>query len=489
MTSVNEKDIRDIAGYLFTLGGGPESGLRVHERALLGNPDTGEIEVALEDAGAPGWVWLHQQGVPYPTTDEEGVQEDIPGAVFTAVLPPHIRKSLNLKLGLPVRFRMVDGRNEVIGADGAPAAEYEYNSAGVSARDPVDRRQLDWLLIRPQDPPGRGVVLGGGVVRIGDTMYNLPVLELQDIITGNIGGLDTGQALAVLITQDTTDLTDSGVTLTAGSAFTDNRATNGISDHAALFGDYPDTANDEDIVYGWVKLYAGMDTVRAEDIYPALDTGGGSGGGAVDASNVTYTADDVGNWDGPPDDAAEALDELAGRVETLEAGSSSGGITSSVKVHYNGGETPEAIEDGQSWQVAFGGLAWDTDNYWDHMAPDQVTIPHDSIYQAHISTQIQLLDTSVGVGYILVQLECLSSCPDESGLANFQIIGKYAHILYAGVPNSFMLDIPVTCLPRQLDENRTLGVVIYNGSGDWIFVHEVKLELSDITAATQFSPL
>lgn len=332
MTSVNEKDIRDIAGYLFTLGGGPESGLRVHERALLGNPDTGEIEVALEDAGAPGWVWLHQQGVPYPTTDEEGVQEDIPGAVFTAVLPPHIRKSLNLKLGLPVRFRMVDGRNEVIGADGAPAAEYEYNSAGVSARDPVDRRQLDWLLIRPQDPPGRGVVLGGGVVRIGDTMYNLPVLELQDIITGNIGGLDTGQALAVLITQDTTDLTDSGVTLTAGSAFTDNRATNGISDHAALFGDYPDTANDEDIVYGWVKLYAGMDTVRAEDIYPALDTGGGSGGGAVDASNVTYTADDVGNWDGPPDDAAEALDELAGRVETLEAGSGGGGITQGVKL-------------------------------------------------------------------------------------------------------------------------------------------------------------
>lgn len=331
MTSVNEKDIRDIAGYLFTLGGGPESGLRVHERALLGNPDTGEIEVALEDAGAPGWVWLHQQGVPYPTTDEEGVQEDIPGAVFTAVLPPHIRKSLNLKLGLPVRFRMVDGRNEVIGADGAPAAEYEYNSAGVSARDPVDRRQLDWLLIRPQDPPGRGVVLGGGVVRIGDTMYNLPVLELQDIITGNIGGLDTGQALAVLITQDTTDLTDSGVTLTAGSAFTDNRATNGISDHAALFGDYPDTANDEDIVYGWVKLYAGMDTVRAEDIYPALDTGGGSGGGAVDASSVTYTADDVGNWDGPPDDAAEALDELAGRVETLEAGSS-GGVTQGVKL-------------------------------------------------------------------------------------------------------------------------------------------------------------
>lgn len=65
----------------------------------------------------------------------------------------------------------------------------------------------------------------------------------------------------------------------------------------------------------------------------ALKTSGTGGvSGATDAADLTYTPTTSGDWDTPPDDAAEALDELAGRVETLE--NSGGGSVDASGVTY-----------------------------------------------------------------------------------------------------------------------------------------------------------
>lgn len=58
------------------------------------------------------------------------------------------------------------------------------------------------------------------------------------------------------------------------------------------------------------------------------DSGAG-GGGASDAADLTYTADDPTNWDGDtnPGEANDALDQLAERVKDLEGGSGGVGLT------------------------------------------------------------------------------------------------------------------------------------------------------------------
>lgn len=269
----------ELARHGFDATGGAYSRLQIPQTYHLGHPDSGIIEAHTE-TGRAGSVWIHARTAPYPTPDDgTGEREPIPGPPLTAIRPVHLREALNT-YGLQVEVVRSRQGLLIIGSAGADAADYMGGVGPVKTLNPITRTELDYLLMRPQDPPGRGVLLGGGVIRDGDTLINLPRLEIPDLITGNVSGLSTGQARAVLVSQDKADLTSAGIDVQQGSPFTDNRTTNGISDHAALFGDYPVSIPADHATYGHVKLYAGIERITAEDIYAALDTGGGGAGGA-----------------------------------------------------------------------------------------------------------------------------------------------------------------------------------------------------------------
>lgn len=76
------------------------------------------------------------------------------------------------------------------------------------------------------------------------------------------------------------------------------------------------------ITLGYIWMPEGMTAGTWMHILPtslAERTGGVSGGaGSVDASDVTYAPTTLGDWLTPPDDIAEAADELAGRVKAIE---------------------------------------------------------------------------------------------------------------------------------------------------------------------------
>lgn len=275
------REARDIASDWYTLMGGPNSRLRQRQTVHLGHPFLPEAEnmkVVVNDV-EKCWVHPERGGYPTPDTEDDG-REYIPGEPFTAILPPSVEKALEpLKLGDPVWIEMIENHLTITGSAGEAAVIWNQGAKGVGQAAPVERQQLDWLLISPQSPPSRGVILRGGLVRNGNSVVRLPPLEIPDIITAHETGLSAGQARAVLVTQDTTNPTFAGITMTASDPFTDNRASNGISDHAALFANYPTTIPEDHIAYGYVKVYRDMETVQVMDIYPALDPGGGSGGG------------------------------------------------------------------------------------------------------------------------------------------------------------------------------------------------------------------
>gem|GEM_PF-2622541 len=56
--------------------------------------------------------------------------------------------------------------------------------------------------------------------------------------------------------------------------------------------------------------------ISPKTILIKIGGGGGGSGGASDAADLTYTPDDAGDWSPAPDDAAEALDQLAARAIT-----------------------------------------------------------------------------------------------------------------------------------------------------------------------------
>lgn len=302
------REARAIASDLYTLRGGPNSRMRQRQTVHLGHPFLPEAEnmkVVINDV-EKCWVHPERGGYPTPDTEDDG-REYIPGEPFTAILPPSVEKALEpLKLGDPVWIEMIENQLTITGSAGAAAVVWNQGAKGVGQAAPVERQQLDWLLISPQSPPARGVVLRGGLVRRGNTVVRLPPLEIPDIISDYETGLSAGQARAVLVTQDTTNLTFAGITMTVSDPFTDNRASNGISDHAALFANYPTAIPDDHIAYGYVKVYRDMETVQVMDIYPALDPGGGSGGGGGaealgDLTDVTISSPISGHvlyWNG-----------------------------------------------------------------------------------------------------------------------------------------------------------------------------------------------
>lgn len=73
-----------------------------------------------------------------------------------------------------------------------------------------------------------------------------------------------------------------------------------------------------------IHLYAvGDNLVYKDDTQAEHTITGGGGGGSSDASDITYTPDELTDWDGDadPGDVNNALDQLAERVDDLEAGS------------------------------------------------------------------------------------------------------------------------------------------------------------------------
>lgn len=268
---------------LYGAFGGDSSAIQQPTRAVLGNPALGvgsEPTISEDERDYPGQVWVHTPAGSYPEPDTEtSDRDDSPAGIFTAFLPRGVLSPGDVRYGTEVRLKVVDGILEIIGEGGIPARQFndgvpEFRIHG------IERHQFDWGLIRPTDPPSGRVVLSGSVVTIDGTAYNVPALVTANLIDTYAGTLEPGQALAVLITVDPTGPT---VVYDAGDAFTDTSrdAASGVSDHSAVFADYPTTIPNDEGIWGWVKLYYGIQQIVSEDILPALFTGKGQLGGSV----------------------------------------------------------------------------------------------------------------------------------------------------------------------------------------------------------------
>lgn len=364
-------EAQEYAAYLWEIAGGEQSRLRQPERVHLGNPYLDSTENMKVSVNGIEKCWVYPERGGYPTPDEEDDgREYVPGGPFLALLTPSVEKSLSpLKLGDPVWVEIVDGDLTITGSAGRAAVAYNQGAKSTGQGNPVKRVDLEWLLLRATNPPSRNILIGGGVVRVGDTFYNLPVLEVQDVITTPESGLSAGEALAVLYGMDATD---NSVVTSTGSAFTDNRSTNGISDHAALFGDYPASLSSEDERgLGWVKIYAGMEVVTQEDIYLTLDPGdGGGGGGApVDATYITQTANGTLTNE-------QALSSLA--TGAMQVTTSTGVITS-LKSNIGASAAPTADDDS--------GDGYSVGSYWIDTTNDKAYVCLDNTSTAAVWTE------------------------------------------------------------------------------------------------------
>ena len=258
--------------------GGASSPLRQPIKAQLGHPATYEVLLPSDSRQYVGQVWLHDLvgDFPAPDTDEEGPREDVSGGAFTGWVPRELRTEDFLTYGNTVDIVWDGARWKVTGITPQGDDYLGGRSDGVAAG--IERHQFNWNLIRPNAPADMTVVLSGGVVVLDGVAYDLAALVTENLSSYQTG-LVGGQARALLITRDPVAGT---YTIDDGDPFTDNRdAATGIRDHLALFGSYPVTIPNDELLWGWVVVYSGQAQIVAEDILPALDTGKGVLGGSV----------------------------------------------------------------------------------------------------------------------------------------------------------------------------------------------------------------
>lgn len=262
---------------IFDALGGIESPVQRPVPALLGDPESYAIEVPLEDAGIPGLVYLHGYGPSYALNNSEDADRaDDQQGKFTALLPAHL--NIPLVYDTPVLTARQGGRLVVVGTMPREAREFLYGVPQQVSAPAVERYQLQYQLLRPTDTPSMSVVLSGAVVRVGDTLTLVSDRVTLDL-SSHLAGLTAGQARALLLAIDTSDMS---IVVHAGDPFTDNRdPVSGVSDHGALFAHYPVTlASETERAWGWAKLYHGMSAIGVNDLLPMLDTGDGGGGGS-----------------------------------------------------------------------------------------------------------------------------------------------------------------------------------------------------------------
>lgn len=272
-------DERQIAEETYHALGGSHSPIREPVRANLGNPLTGEIYVSAEEREYPGQVWLHEPGANFPLPDSADTdREDSPPALFTGLLKKETFQAGLVKYGRTVWVNTVNGVLTVLGGDGLYDESY-LEGVPAQQRTAVERADFDWTLLRPTDPPSMQVTLSGGVVIIDGIPYNVTT-QVSGDLTSYLSDVGPGEAKALMFTIDPTG---PSIVIDAGSVFTDTSrdAGTGISDHSAVFANYPNSIPADESLWGWVKLYAGMTQIVSEDILPALEPGKGTLGGTI----------------------------------------------------------------------------------------------------------------------------------------------------------------------------------------------------------------
>lgn len=228
----------------------------------LGNPLTGEVEIALTDAESPNLVWVHARtGNQQILSGNPALADDDKQTATRALLLPNKIPPDLLIYGTPVYVKTVDRVLQVIDLGGVYAAEYLYNLKNRPQRS-VDISQLDYALIRPTSPPSPKILMSPFRPTLNSTAYNVPALLSVDLIDAYYGALQIGRARAIKIEVDPAAAT---LHYEQGSAFTD-------TSHALAFATYyPKTVTPGRYLLGWVKLYYQITAITVTDIYPAQE--------------------------------------------------------------------------------------------------------------------------------------------------------------------------------------------------------------------------
>lgn len=374
-------------------------------RALLGHPQTRQIK-AEADTDIPGAVWCRPYGSSYATPTEDGdSREDDGVSPYTAILPVELRNSVPMVYGQPVQTVRMGGRLVIIGTMPKEGNAYTGSEPLQPASPPVERQQIQWLTVIPNSTPDMGLFLIGGVVRVGNALRSIPNMPIPAAdLSPLLSGLTAGQAKAVLVAVDTSDMS---IVLTAGSAFEDNMI-EGVSDHHALFANYPQTLSSEDVrAFTLVKLYYGMSEIVTEGLYPLLDPGDGGGSGGDTTWMAGGTADRpaapgdlIGFWDYETGDVwMRNGSEPAGWLGpyNLTLIGSGGSDPSGVKVEYQPGSGWYEIAHTEEYQVVWDAALWDTDGYFNGSFPDLLTVPEAAYFEVFAWVElIPLAPTSAG---------------------------------------------------------------------------------------------
>lgn len=362
-------------GFFKDAFGGKNSPLREPITVQLGNPATGDVFVPEDVRQYENQVWLSDVVGDFPLPDSDDTErDDSPGGLYLGFLPSGALPPGKRKFGTTVQAQWRDGRYVVLRETVAGA---NYNK-GVPEQEhtAVKLADMDYGLLRPTDPPSGRVVVSDAIHPGASNWEQLVIKTSADLMTTYASALTLGQARAVKVE---TDPTDNTFTYTAGSAYssTARDAETGAVDHSADFASYPVTIDSDMKLHGWVRLYYQQAAITEQDILNALDVGGG--GGAVDASSVTYTPTVNTDWDTDtdPGNVDDALDQLAERVDDLEA-AGAGTLDGLSDVVITGVASGEVLKyNGTNWvndTDNTGGAGGDID-HWAITGADQITMP------------------------------------------------------------------------------------------------------------------
>lgn len=271
---------------IFDSHGGQNSTLRQATRAQLGHPfmPTASIYVSADKREYVGQVWLHELSGDFPLPDTSDTdRSDSPPAVYTGYLAAENLLSGRRKFGTPVRIKWINGRYEVQGTDG-PGGENYLDGSQEIATAAVQLAQFDYGLLQPTQPPSGYLQVSSAIYNVNGTLYKPVVLKTSDLIATYDSGLVSGEAVAVQIKINPTTST---LTYTAGTAFTDTSydSVTGISDHDAVFANYPNTIGLNESHIGWAKVRHGAQALYIEDLLAGpefLSKGQASAGDVID---------------------------------------------------------------------------------------------------------------------------------------------------------------------------------------------------------------
>lgn len=176
------------------------------------------------------------------------------------------------------------GRLRIV--DYAPENAQRREGVPLRPQAPISISQFDYGLMRPTAPPSMTVVVTSALRNLNGTAHltgNLPTKSFA-------GDVPVADAVAVMVELDPTD--GSFTYTTSGSFGTD------LSLAAAFTAHLPASIGSSRFLCGYVKLYAGQETITREDILPAPEviskTGSDPFAKAIYAPGLGHLVTDVG---------------------------------------------------------------------------------------------------------------------------------------------------------------------------------------------------